>query len=322
MAYKPVADANAALTTANAALKTAQENYNKAKSDSVAAEKAAKQTYVNDTTAAGKAYRQALADNAKAKEDAYKAAEDKAKADAEAIKNAAKDFAYDINYFFGTIGGGDMDTTKVFAAIKEYAEFLSQYNTKQDSIFYYNGLDADNNPIVASKPIQDLTLDDMTATGLVGKYAYTGNMMPNAGTVGIPTDQIFAHVIRVLVYDNTFNKSTDITADNLKVYVDGTLTPLNDLAAEKLDPANPEVAAAKAAADEAKTAADAAALEAYNDALADALEDYNAVVAAEHTKVADALSKLNAANAAVATAQTNLKNAKDEFYAIYDSFWG
>ena len=72
----------------------------------------------------------------------------------------------------------------------------------------------------------------------------------------------------------------------------------------------------------AAPAADAAALEAYNDALADALEDYNDVVEAEHAKVADALSKLNAANAAVATAQTNLKNAKDEFYAIYDSFWG
>ena len=322
MAYKPVADANAALTTANAALKTAQDNYDKAKKDSIAAEKAAKDAYKADTTAAGKAYRQALADAAKDKEDAYKAAKDAQKADSAAIANAAKEFAYDINYFFGTIGGGDMDTTKVFAAIKKYAEFISQYNTKQDSIFYYNGLDADNNPIVASKPIQDLTLDDMTATGLVGKYAYTGNMMPNEGTVGIPTDQIFAHVIRVLVYDNTFNKSTDITADNLKVYVDGTLTPLKDLADAAVSDTDPDYIAALAAADKAYDDAVKAAKDTYDDALADALDTYDGVVAAEHTKVADALSKLNAANAAVATAQTNLKNAKDEFYAIYDSFWG
>lgn len=322
MAYKPVADAAAKLETANANLAAAQAAYDKAKADSVTAEKTAKDTYKADTTAAGKAYRKALEDADKAYNDAVAAAKQKQKDDSAAIADAAKEFAYDINYFFGTIGGGDMDTAKVFAAIKKYAQFISQYNTKQDTIFYYDGLTADNEPIVKGKPIQDLTLEDMTATGLVGKFAYTGNFMPNAGTVGIPTDQIFAHVIRVLVYDNSFNKSTDITAANLKVYQNDVLVPLQDLADAKVDPNDPEYLAALEKAAEDRDQAKADALTAYNKALADALADYNAVIEAEHAKVADALSKLNAANAAVATAQTNLKNAKDEFYAIYDSFWG
>ncbi len=321
MAYKPVADAAAKLETANANLAAAQAAYDKATSDSVKAEKTAKDTYKADTTQAGKDYRKALEDADKAYNDAVAAAKQKQKDDSAAIADAAKEFAYDINYFFGTIGGGDMDTAKVFAAIKKYAQFISQYDTPQDTVFYYNGLDADNNVIVAGKPIQDLTLEDMTATGLLGKYAFTENFTKN-GAVGIPTDQIFAHVIRILVYDNTFNKSTDITADNLKVYQDGSLVLLSTLADAEVDPNDPEYLAALAAAEAARDQAKADALTAYNTALADALADYNAVIEAEHAKVADALSKLNAANAAVATAQTNLKNAKDEFYAIYDSFWG
>lgn len=154
--------------------------------------------------------------------------------DSIAIANAAADFAYDINFFFGTIGGGDMDTAKVFAAIKEYARFISQYNTPQDTIYYYNGLDADNNPIIAGKPIQDLTLNDMSPNGLLGRYAYTSNGINGMYGIGIPTDQIFAHVIRILVYDTPFNKSTDITQQSLKVYVNGRLTSLMYLAASAI----------------------------------------------------------------------------------------
>lgn len=322
MAYKPVADAAAALKDANDKLTAAQAAYDKAKSDSATAQAAALTTYKADTTQAGKDYRAALKNADDTYDAAVAAAKQKQLDDSAAIADAAKEFAYDINYFFGTIGGGDMDTTKVFAAIKKYAEFISQYNTKQDTIFYYDGLTADNEPIVKGKPIQDLTLEDMTATGLVGKFAYTGNFMPNAGTVGIPEAEIFAHVIRVLVYDNSFNKSTDITAANLKVYQNGVLVPLQDLADAKVDPSDPDYTAALAAAATARDKAKADALTAYNKALTDALKAYNDVLAAEHAKVADALSKLNAANAAVATAQTNLKKAKDEFYAIYDSFWG
>ena len=323
MAYAPVADAAAKLKTANDNLAAAQAAYNKAKSDSVAAEKAAKTQYKTDTTAAGNAYKAAV----KAANDAYDAAVAAAKQkqidDSTAIATAAADFAYDINYFFGTIGGGDMDTTKVFPAIQEYAQFISQYNTPQDSVFYYNGLDADNNVIVGAKAIQDLTLEDMTATGLLGKYAFVDNFA-KAGTYGIPTDQIFAHVIRILIYDKPFNKSTDINADILEVYVDGASTPtsLKDLADNETKPDDPEYLAAVAAAAAERDAALDAAADAYADALQDALDAYNAVIEAEHAKVAEALSKLNSANAAVATAQTNLKNAKDEFYAIYDSFWG
>ncbi|MBO4768793.1 MAG: hypothetical protein J5495_04585, partial [Bacteroidales bacterium] len=321
MAYEPVATATAALATANANLTAAQAAYNKAKTDSASAQAAALATYKADTTQAGKDYRAAV----KAADDAYDAAvaaaKQKQKDDSAAIADAAKDFAYDINYFFGTIGGGDMDTAKVFAAIIEYANFLSQYNTPQDTVFYYNGLDADNNPIVGQKAIQDLTLEDMTATGLLGKYAYTDNF-GKTGTVGIPTDQIFAHVIRILVYDNTFNKSTDITAENLKVYQNGSLVLLSTLADAETDPNDPEYLAAIAAAESARDQAKQDALDDYNDALADALQAYNDVLDAEHAKVEAALSALNAANAAVATAQTNLKNAKDAFYAIYDSFWG
>ena len=320
-AYKPVSDAVTALNTANSNLTAAQAAYNKAKSDSAAAQAAALTKYKNDTTQAGKDYRQALKDADDAYDQAVADAKQKQIDDSTAIATACAEFAYDINYFFGTIGGGDMDTAKVFAAIKEYAEFISQYNTPQDTVFYYNGLDADNNPIVGQKAIQDLTLEDMTATGLLGKYAYTDNFT-QSGTVGIPTDQIFAHVIRILVYDKPFNKSTDINADILEVYVDGSLKPLKDIAAAETDPNDPEYLAAVAEAEAARDAAKAQALTDYNKALADALTAYNKVLSEEHAKVADALSKLNAANAAVATAQTNLKKAKDEFYSIYDSFWG
>lgn len=323
MAYKPVADAASDLATKDAAMKAAKDAYDKAKADSVAAEKAAKTKYKSDTTAAGQAYKAAV----KAANDAYdaavEAAKQKQKDDAQAIVDAAKNFAYDINYFFGTIGGGDMDTTKVFPAIKKYAEFISQYNTPQDSIFFYNGMDADSNPIVGAKAIQDLTLEDMTPTGLLGKYAFVNNF-DKTGAYGIPTDQIFAHVIRVLIFDKPFTKSTDINADILEVRIDG-ITPaklLKDLATEKMDPNDPELLAALAAAEAARDAALADALAAYNTALADALAAYNAVLKAEHAKVADALAKYNAANAAVTAAQDKLLTEKNKFYEIYDMFWG
>ena len=316
-----VADETAALKTAEDEYDAAAAAYTKALADSATAQGNAKTQYKKDTAQAGKDYRAAI----KAADDAYTAAvaaaKAKEKADSTAIADAAAAFAYDINYFFGTIGGGDMDTAKVFAAIKEYATFISQYNTPQDTVFYYNGLDADNNPIVGEKAIQDLTLDDLTATGLLGKYAYCDNF-GKTGTVGVPVDQIFAHVVRILVYDNSFNNKTDVTPTNLKVYKDGSLVLLTDLAAAETDPSNPDYTAAVAEAAAVRDQAKADALTAYNDAMTAAQNAYDAVLASEHDKVEAALAAKEAKNTALAAAQAALKDAKDEFYAIYDSFWG
>lgn len=322
MAYKPVSDAVAKVKTASDELAAAQAAEKKVKDDAKKAKEAASKKCTEDSTAAVKAYEDAIAAADKAYDDAVAAAKQKQKDDSAAIMDAAKGFAYDINYFFGTIGGGDMDTAKVFAAIKKYAEFISQFNTPQDTIKYYNGLDADNNPIVGAKAIQDLTLEDMTATGLIGKYAYTGNMMPNAGTVGISEAEIFAHVIRVLVYDNAFNKSTDVTAANLKIYDGGSFTLLTDLANAEVDPNDTEYLAAVAAAQAAKDQAYDDALDAKNKAITDAQKARDDVYTAENKKIADAEAITDAKNSALDAAKTDLGDAVNEFYAIYDSFWG
>ena len=322
MAYQPVSDAVAKVKTASDELAAAQAAEKKVKDDAKKAKEAASKKCTEDSTAAVKAYNDAIAAADKAYDDAVAAAKQKQKDDSAAIVDAAKEFAYDINYFFGTIGGGDMDTAKVFAAIKKYAEFISKFNTPQDTIKYYNGLDADSNPIVGAKAIQDLTLEDMTATGLIGKYAYSGNLMPNEGTVGIPEAEIFAHVIRVLVYDNAFNKSTDVTSGNLKIYDGSSFTLLTDLANAEVDPTDPEYLADLAAAQAAKDKAYDDALKAKNTAITDAQKARDDVYAAEDKKIKDAEDVTAAKNTALATAKTNLEDAVNDFYAVYDSFWG
>ena len=152
--------------------------------------------------------------------------------DSAVISDACREFAYDISYFYRTTDNygnvTDMDTAKVFAAMKKYGEFISQYHTPQDTIYYYNGLDADNHIIIGRIAIQDLTLDDLMKNGLI-RWMYVDNFHPG-GNYGIDRASIFEHVIQVLVYDYEWKENMFMYPNKLKVIINGHFVPLTEAA--------------------------------------------------------------------------------------------
>lgn len=315
-AYAPVVAAKNALAAAQSDFDAKQTAYNTALSDSVKAEKVADsirtvakaQAKTDSTTAANNAI-------AKAKQDTLDAkAAQKAKSDS--LLNGAKDFAYNINYYYKTIGGAPMDTAKVFAAIKTYASFLKEKGATHTAVYFFNGTDAKGNHNVDTVEIADLSLDDVRS-GKINTYAYNNKVGIGTGnSYGI--QNAMQYLVKVLKNDFTWAANTDIDPSNLQI--NGTL--ISVLAAAELDPNNTDYKAALKTADDTKKAALTAADNAKVTADTNAETAYVNAVNAEHTKVAAALSAFNTANGALATAKTNVANAIKKYADIYDSFWG
>ena len=317
-AYKPLTDAQKVLADAKAQFTTDSTAWKKAIADSIAAEKAAKTAKTTADKKANDDYDKAVKDaKAKAKQDT---ADIKAKyaLDSAALMKGAEEFAYDINYYYKTIGGAPMDTAKVFAAIKKYAQFLKDNKATHVNVQFFNGTDAEGNDVVVEKFIGDLTLADVVENGNINKKAYDQYVGVGTGASHTSISNAMAYLVDVLTNKYYWSTGTDIDPNTLQI--NGTL--ISVLAAEKTDPANPDMDKELTDAHTAmqKTIADAE--KAKTDALAANQKAYDDVCKAEHKKVADALTKVNNDNVAVAQAQAKVVDAMKAFAEIYDSFWG
>lgn len=292
-----VAKEQAAYDKAKVALDTAQAQYEKAKKDSAAAEAAAKKD-LND----------ALAKN---KQDSI----DKVDGMKKKVTDAANDFIWNINYCFGTIGGNDMDTTNVFAAIKAYAEVLEELGSEQAVIYTYAGKDASDKVLIDTVRIVDLKKEDFEKNGLIADKAFTRPVAQNvpaahfieANKGTIDYLEAVAYVVRILSwFDNnpdTWNDTTDL--DLTTMFING------DTVEDAVKPSGDIMKKIIADAAKAKTTADNAAKKAYQD-----------VLTAQNKLVTAAKKALDAAVIALNKAEAALQAKIDEFNEIYDQFWG
>lgn len=317
-AYAPLVAAQTALKAAQAKFTEDSAALVKAKADSVAAENAAKTAKTAKDAAAQTAYDNAVkAANAKAKADSA-AAVAAQEAKANNLLEGAEKFAYNINYYYKTIGGNPMDTAKVFAAIKEYAAFLKENGATHTAVNYYDGKDVNDEDIVKTVEIADLTLDEVIPGGKINTLAYDNFQGIGTGSAHNSVSNAMSYLVKVLKNDYTWDAYTDIDPSNLQI--NGTLITV--LAAAETASDNADLLKAYLQADKDKTAAITAAEKAKTDALKANLTEYENVCKAEHNKVAAAQTKVNNDNIAVSQAKAKVEAAAKAFADIYDAFWG
>jgi hypothetical protein len=296
--------------------------YRQALKDSIAEEKAAKKV-LNDTRAENLAT--FLADSA--------AAVKQAKDDSTAIMTAAKDsakvltdavgdgttvgFVHDINYFYTMISTRDKDTTALWTAIKEFAAVIKKYGAPatQTQITIFDGTDGAHNVKTKQVSLDTLQRKQLTTTGEICTRALRHNQDPTVeGSFGEINDA-FRYVIQVLIQKLDWSGLDNINVADIKI---GTKTAamISEeiiMAAQVL--ANKETGekleAKIADLREIKEKADLAAEKAYND-----------VLTAEHKKVKDAYDAYQDSLALEASKKEAIVNALNEFYKIYDEFWG